>query len=48
MGLAFMAFMKSAVDFLGQIREHWGHYRYHRIEGLVVISANCEHIIYFH
>jgi hypothetical protein len=36
------------VDFLGHIRGHWGHYRRHRIEDLVVISANYKHTIYFH
>jgi len=26
------------MDFLGQIREHWGHYGSHRVEDLVVTS----------
>jgi hypothetical protein len=39
---------QSFVDFLGQIREHWGHYRSHRIEDLVIRSANRERIIYSH
>ena len=44
----FIAFMKSAVDFLGQIREHWGRYRSHRIKDLVIISDNREHVMYSH
>jgi hypothetical protein len=48
LGHAFIAFMKSSVDFLGQIREHWGHYCSHRIEDLVIRSANRERIIYSH
>jgi hypothetical protein len=48
LGHAFIAFMKSSVDFLGQIREHWGHYCSHGIEDLVIRSANRERIIYSH
>jgi hypothetical protein len=47
-GHAFIAFMKSVVDFVGQIREHWGHYCNHRNEDLVIRSANRERIIYSH